>query len=283
MTETTNTIEAILSEFREWLSVHSSAAGSSTDQPSPTVPVDLFTLLAQFTALRHEVNMQTRAIRAANEQVGAVLQRAQEAESEPEPDPSAALLPMAKVILDIADALQLSLRQVEKARETAQSLLADLVPEYSEISTTDTDSAEPDNVDGESHAETPPPPAPRGFWRWLWGGTPSDVPAPPPAIPEPLSVPDLRERPMAGEKLSALLAGVADGYTLSIRRVERALPLLELEVIATVGLPFDPEWMEAVEVVNGAGIPSGTVLEEIRRGYRRHGRPYRFALVKVAR
>jgi molecular chaperone GrpE len=41
--------------------------------------------------------------------------------------------------------------------------------------------------------------------------------------------------------------------------------------------------MEVVEVVEAADQPSGRVVEEVRRGYRWNGKPFRFAQVKVAR
>lgn len=259
MTENTNarendTVEPILADFRDWLCSHS--VHTEQPSPSPSETVDLFTLLAQFTALRHEVNLQTRAMRTATEQVGEVLKRTQEADAAATvPDASAALLPFAKVILDIADALLLSLRQVEKARDSAHALLAGALS--------------PADV---AHQTDEAAPQPRGFWKRVFGG--SSPPASPPAAPS-------RSEDLA--KLQTLLASVADGYTLSLRRVERALPQFELEIIETAGMMFDPEWMEAVEVVDGEGLPSGTVIAEIRRGYRRQGRPFRFALVKVAR
>ncbi len=40
-----------------------------------------------------------------------------------------------------------------------------------------------------------------------------------------------------------------------------------LEPIPAVGRPFDPDRMEALEVVLDSGRPSGEVVEEVRRGY----------------
>ena len=85
------------------------------------------------------------------------------------------------------------------------------------------------------------------------------------------------------KRLRTLLAGVADGYALSLRRVERVLPQFGLQPIDCLGQPFDPELMEAVEAVEAADQSSGTVVEEVRRGYRWDGQPFRPAQVKVAR
>ena len=85
------------------------------------------------------------------------------------------------------------------------------------------------------------------------------------------------------DRLRTLLAGVADGYALSLRRVERVLPQFGLEPIACDGVPFDPELMEVVDVVEAPDRASGTAVEEVRRGYRWDGKPFRPALVRVAR
>src|SRR5947209_16896580 len=62
---TPEAIDAVLAEFRGWLT----ALGQTAAPPPPPTeePPDLYTLLAQFTALRHEVNLQTRATRAQQE------------------------------------------------------------------------------------------------------------------------------------------------------------------------------------------------------------------------
>src|SRR5207248_1977764 len=60
----------------------------------------------------------------------------------------------------------------------------------------------------------------------------------------------------AVEKLQQMIVAAADGYALSLRRVERVLPTLGLEPLAVLGEVFDPETMEAMEVVGGSGQPS---------------------------
>src|SRR5262245_21654472 len=63
---TPETIEAILADFRGWLG--DVAAGNGALPPAPEKRVDLHALIGQFVALRHEVNLQTRAVRAQQEQ-----------------------------------------------------------------------------------------------------------------------------------------------------------------------------------------------------------------------
>jgi len=229
-------IEAILGDFRTWLLECLGECPARVAKAAESV--DLFTLVGQFTALRHEVNMQTKAARAAVEQNAEALK--QLAAAEPA-DPAETLRPIVKGIVDVADALNLSLRQLESLEETAEPLL-------------------------ESAEQAEPTPTRPGLLARLFGAKPADP------------VPDA-----ALEKLRHLIAAAADGYTLSLRRIERLLPILELEPRPCLGEPFDPETMEAVEVVGDAEHPSGTVIEEIRPGYLWRGKIFRFAQVKVAR
>ena len=62
-------IERILADFRAWL-MDVSAVPTPTEEPPA---IDLHTLVAQFTALRHEINLQTKAARSSLEQNGEAL------------------------------------------------------------------------------------------------------------------------------------------------------------------------------------------------------------------
>src|SRR5207244_1561128 len=71
-------VEAVraLADFREWLAAAPPAeppAAPAADEP------DLHTLLGQFLALRHEVNLQTKATRAQQEQNAETLRQLTEA------------------------------------------------------------------------------------------------------------------------------------------------------------------------------------------------------------
>jgi molecular chaperone GrpE len=79
------------------------------------------------------------------------------------------------------------------------------------------------------------------------------------------------------------LAAAVTGLRMSERRLERLMREVGIEPIETVGRPFDPETMEAVEAVADSGRAAGTVVEELRRGYRWRGRVFRFAQVRVAK
>ncbi len=214
-------------------------------EPSPAGEViDLSAIVGHFTALRHEVNLLTKTTRAAVEQNAEALKSLQPV-AKPE-DRTPALL---KAVIDIADSLAGALKQVERGQAALQGILDECAADHA-----------------------PPTPPRPGFLRRLfasradgWAEWEDSV----------------ARRDAALAKLAPLAEGLADGYAMSLRRVEAVLPQFGLEAIECEGLPFDPELMEAVEVVDGA--ESGTVVEEVRRGYLRGDDVYRYALVKVAR
>ena len=240
-------MDAVLADFRTWLTdLASGGRQPPVGEAQKGAEVDLFTLIGQFTALRHEVNMQTKAARTAVEQNAEVLKQL----TEPQPaEDDEQLRPVVKAVIDIADALTLSLRQMEKFRDSVEPVLDELAS------------------GGRQSAVVNPSP---GFFARLFGA-------------KPIPVPPMPDTGPAVEKLRQLAAAAADGYALSLRRVERLLPTLELEPVLCTGDEFDPELMEVVEVVGDSGEDAGTVIEDVRPGYLWRGKLLRFAQVKVAR
>ncbi len=247
---TSETIEPLLADFRTWLenlAGDPSVLVSRNSSDNASLTVDLFTLVGQFTALRHEVNLQTKASRSAIEQNAETLKQLVPAEPA---DDSERIRPIVKAVVDVADALALSLKQMEKLRESIEGIVDGLIGE---------------GLDVEEPEERPAQP---GFFARLFRAKPK---------PEPV-----REKP-DWERLQPLAAAAADGYAMSLRRVERLFPTLELEPLLFIGEAFDPEWMEVVEVVGETGEPAGIVFEDVRPGYRWRGKLLRFAQVKVTR
>jgi molecular chaperone GrpE len=244
-------IEAILADFRAWLT--DLAAGTVPEQPAaPAEPVDLHALVGQFTALRHEVNLQTRAARAQQEQNAEALRRLgeavdafQEAPDEAEDDrPPPALL---KALIDVADALTLARQEVERLARSAGPLLDQLR-----------------SLPAAPKADV------RSLWeRWLGGQRPVDV--------------DPQQAREAAERARQLLDSVVGGYRMSLQRLERALEQQGLSPIDCAGLTFDPERMEAIEAVADSGRRPGEVLTVVRPGYEWNGKVFRYALVRVAK
>jgi molecular chaperone GrpE len=265
--------------------------------PAAAQPLDLHTLLSQFVALRHEVNLQTKASRVQQEQnaealkeLGQALEllgRQQEARPSTDgQDRDEQLRPLLKTLIDLHDSLALAGREVQRVQEALGATLEKL----------DTVA-----LDEEEEPEPPlpasaPPPS-RSFFARLFGGRP----APPPAGVSPEVFRPWRERlarqreelqalrdgqeeaRQAAERVRSFITSLVTGYTMSVQRLERALHQHELEPIPTVGQPFDPDMMEAVEVVADTGRTSTEVIEEVRRGYLWRGKVFRFAQVRVAR
>ena len=69
-------IDFILADFRRWLM--SLAPEPEISRPEPPA-IDLSTVLGHYVALRQEVNLQTRSVRAQQEQSGETLESLQQA------------------------------------------------------------------------------------------------------------------------------------------------------------------------------------------------------------
>lgn len=234
-------IDAILADFRRWLEEF----GTEPTEPTEPTCTDLEPIIAQFTALRHEVNLQTRASRA-------IAERAEKSLDAPSP--------LIKMVLDLIDALSASLKQMRKVPGVLQPLVTDLATHTIAI---------------------PDRPKAGRLARLL--GTTGAVNAAWQEWHDAVQKCERQRREQlvaATRKLEELAASAADGYAISLRRIEAALPQLGLVPIETVGLPFDPQTMEVVDV--GGSGPSGTVTEEIRRGYHCNGSVVRYAQVRVA-
>jgi molecular chaperone GrpE len=273
-------IERALADFRDWL------ASPPTESPAasrPAQPVDLHTLVGQFTALRHEVNLQTKASRAALEQNAEALRQLEEAaaalsateEVADEPaTPSAEVQALVKAIVDIYDALALARGQIDKQRASIQVTLESVIESLT---------LEPPPVVAQTPAEEKP-----GFWARFLG---TETPTPPvdPALTEwhRTTIRKIKEREQKAREacdfLRDALDSVLTGYTMSLNRVDRALEKLGVEPMSCVGERFDPERMEVIEAVPNSGRQLGEVLDEVRRGYYWNGAIFRYAQVRVAR
>jgi molecular chaperone GrpE len=265
-------VEAILADFRSWLQQQPAAAADlPLASPAETPAVDLHTLLAQFVALRHEVNLQTRAVRAQQEQNADTLEQfgqavqtlQQTAEGARRADAlvrDEQIRPVLKTLVDLADALGLARREILRLQQKSWSSLERLAV-LLEPQLPSTEQARP------------------GFWARWFGSRRHQT-------DDQMS--QLRQErgqllEAATAQVAQLLESVLTGYSMSLQRVERALQNHGLEPMACTGEPFDPETMEVIEVVADSGRPSGEVLEEVRAGYSWQGRVFRFAQVRVAK
>jgi len=113
-------IETILADFRDWLR----EAAQAPEAPPEAEPVDLHTLVAHFTALRQEVNLQTRAVRQQQEQNAETLRQLEAAVRSPVPTSSEEPLgPLLNALIDVADTQQRAAAELQRSAQTIRGLL----------------------------------------------------------------------------------------------------------------------------------------------------------------
>ena len=264
-------IETLLADFRAWLM---QAAHAELPEPADEAaePVDLATLVGQFVALRHEVNLQTRSSRAQQEQNTETLRHLSQAlellqnPSETKADADEhervdVLRPLLKTLIDIHDNLALARREVLRAQENLLPIL-DQLASSSELVPLPKETIAP-------------------VWlRWLGAGKAyTDASRTFQKAQEERA----RQSADAIQRVRQFITSLITGYTMSLQRLERTLDQHGLEPIPAVGRPFDPERMEVVEVVHEPGRTASEVTDEVRRGYLWQGKVFRCAQVRVAR
>ncbi|MBE3596345.1 MAG: nucleotide exchange factor GrpE [Hydrogenibacillus sp.] len=88
--------------------------------------------------------------------------------------------------------------------------------------------------------------------------------------------------PEEGNAGAGLSVAFVEGMTMIHRQLLKALEEVGVTPLVTVGRPFDPNVHQAVGLVpRSEGLASGTVAEELQKGYMLHDRLLRPAMVKV--
>jgi molecular chaperone GrpE len=256
--------EGLIERFRRWLEeVRDQAAdlgsdgphaggvpGEDADRPGPEF--GLVDLVEEFTALRHELKLQTKSGRGLIDQAEsmvAALRQAIEYFRSVEPKESqaawAAGKPLAEALGDLDEALDRGRREIERISrrlgEDSTLALADAIDErfrrqswLRRLLTADFHRQVQNVVHGD---------------RWL-----------------------------RRDMLEALL----EGYGLIHARLARVMASEQVERIPCEGRPVDPERMIVIEVVDDPERMPGTVVKELRSGYTWRGRLLRYAEVQAA-
>lgn len=235
---------AVLADFRAWLAA---LPPDAVPAPVPAPPVDLLTLVGQFTALRHEVNLQTRASRTAVEQTQEVVQRLTAAKPEVS-DGDAALKPVVKALLDIVDALTRGAREAEaKADEIRERFAA------------------PDE----------PVPTPGLFARLFRPAPPTGSPAADAEWAAKVAASLSQGYALSLRRVEVMLPLLR---VEAIEAVGRAFDPETMEAVGVVEVSDDD-----TDDGDGGGAPRpGSVAEEVRAGYLWRGKLLRAAQVRVA-
>jgi molecular chaperone GrpE len=254
-------IEATLARFRDWLEDArlepenhpeiEAEAGSETG-PSPR-DFGLVDLVAEFTALRHELKLQTKSSRGLIEQTENTIAALRQAIDhfrtvEPREDQAvwSASKGLAEALADLDEALVRGEREIDRARHQ----LADESVRSLETSITSI-------FRGRSWIR-------RQFLRSYHHEVIEAV---------------RRQAQVRDEVFDAFL----EGYGLIQKRLRRALASEQVMHIPCEGKPVDPELMTVIELVDEPHEGPGTVAKELRRGYTWRGRLLRFAEVQAVR
>lgn len=254
MTETIDE-EVLLDRFRQWF--RGARADATRNEPPSTElddQVGLYRLAEEFTALRHEVKLQTKGSRGLQEQAEALLPAFRQAIEhfravEPRETQAAwaAVKPLVEALADLDEALDRGHAELEKASrriiDQAQIELVDALNAF--------------------HAGQ----------SWFRRRRTR-------AYHQAVVEVARRHGPAARRPLfDALIAG----YGLIQARLERVMNAEQIRRIESVGRPVDPDLMTVIEVVDDPTRPHLEVLEEIRRGYTWRGRVVRYAEVRASR
>jgi molecular chaperone GrpE len=103
----------VLADFRRWLEDLAAGAPETPVAHAPGSPsVDLATVVAAFTALRHEVNLQTKATRAQSEQLAQALEALDQRDDDDNDD--AAIRPFVKAVAEVFDTLTRTTAEIDR-------------------------------------------------------------------------------------------------------------------------------------------------------------------------
>jgi molecular chaperone GrpE len=253
-------VDAILGRFREWIeSARAEAANEFasdlTVSPAPEAAREfgIIDLIEEFTALRHEVKLQTKSSRGLSEQVDSVkgaLERAIEQFRSVEPKEEQAAWTAGKALAlglaDLDEALGRGEREIERARRQ----IADVSPRALE-----------DDLHELHRSQS-----------WIRRKL---------LRPYHSEVIEVVQRD--AQLRHGLFDAFLEGYGLIRKRLHRVMAAAQVVAIPCEGRAVDPELMTVLEVVDSSGELAGTVTKELRRGYTWRGRVLRYAEVQAVR
>lgn len=87
----------------------------------------------------------------------------------------------------------------------------------------------------------------------------------------------------AAEKPDAHVSTLVEGMKLTRKQLTDVLEKNGVSVVDPAGQPFNPEYHEAVTMLESPDVPPNQVLSVMQKGYRLHERLLRPAMVVVAR
>ena len=76
---------------------------------------------------------------------------------------------------------------------------------------------------------------------------------------------------------------IAEGVELTLKSFQNALKKFNIEVVDPAGEPFDPQFHQAMSLVENGAVEPNTVIAVMQKGYTLNGRLLRPAMVVVAK
>ncbi len=250
-----DSVEFLIDRLRSWLNEsrrETSALDLAADSGEAVVTgFGIVDLVEEFTALKHEVKLQTKSGRGLVEQFEGALAALREAvdqvrQAGGQGDHPRSGRAMALALADLDEALERGGREIERAsRRLAHDLARDLEAALESI-----------------HA--------RRSWprRLLLAGD------------HRAALAAARE---AGLKQAGLFDSLIEGYGVIHKRLARVMAAERIVPIECEGRPVDPEQMTVVEVVDDPSRPPGFVVSVSRQGYMWNGRVLRCSEVRATR
>lgn len=99
-----------------------------------------------------------------------------------------------------------------------------------------------------------------------------------------LPVADNMERALdAADRNNDAVKPLAEGVELTSKSLQDVLSRFDVQALDPLGAPFDPQYHEAVSMVENPDVEPNTVLLVMQKGYTLHGRLLRAAMVMVAK
>ena len=255
--------ERILARFRQWLDETHAEADTLADDAQLTDgqpdggSVGLYQLIEQFTALRHEVKLQTKSSRNLDQRSAGAFDALQEAvtqlhsvQTNQAEAVHQAAKPLVEALIDLDEALQRGQAVIETAR---RRVLEESARELQELR---------QRLDELFRRQS--------WWRRRlcrpWNEAIKDV-----------------YFPKAIEVHRSILDSLVEGYDLIQKRLQRTLTQEQILRIECVGKPVDPNSMTVIEALDDPYRPGGLVIDQIRPGYYWRGKVFRFAEVRAVR
>lgn len=248
----------VLDQFRRWLDETRAEADAIADEelPEGRTPesrgVGLSQFAEEFTALRHELKLQTKSSRGLAERTEATLKTMQAAidalgsiEANESEAAQRAAQPLVESLIELDNALHRGRAVIDTAR---RHILEDLTGKLQ------------GQLDELLHRQS--------LWRrWIcrrWHHAAREI---------------LLQRTALIHR--DIFDSLVEGYGLILKRLGRAMQKEGIYRIECVGKPADPNTMTVVEVVDDPLRPPGIVVEEVRPGYYWKNKVIRFAEVRA--